>query len=187
MTDAALMLAVQSGDSQAMTEIDNRYRRPLEFFMLGRRIDPVRADDFVQETLIRCWERASQYQDSGRLFGWLCTLATNVMLDEYRRTKRMVFMSNGKNEDEGSPMEMLAISESTDEQTDRREFVKNLLGCLSEIQRDCITGHYFQGQTTQEIADDLGVSIDVVKKNLVLARAKMKDQLVGTGMEAVAC
>lgn len=63
-------------------------RRPLTGYcyrMLGSAFD---AEDAVQETLMRAWERSAQLRDPGAEQAWLYRIATHVCLDMLRAAKR---------------------------------------------------------------------------------------------------
>ncbi|MFI8527565.1 sigma-70 family RNA polymerase sigma factor [Promicromonospora sukumoe] len=50
--------------------------------------DSAVAEDVVQETLVRAWRhRAALVADQGSLRGWLVTVARNVAIDNFRRTR----------------------------------------------------------------------------------------------------
>src|SRR6201996_3715431 len=55
--------------------------------MLGSAVD---ADDATQETIIRAWKNAGQFDGRAALLTWLYRIATNVCLAELSRRKRRV-------------------------------------------------------------------------------------------------
>ncbi|HLI36708.1 MAG TPA: sigma-70 family RNA polymerase sigma factor [Streptosporangiaceae bacterium] len=78
--------AVASGGSQAEGLED--YRRELTGYcyrMLGSGFE---ADDAVQETMLRAWRSADQFEGRSSLRSWLYRIATNVCLDMLRGRKR---------------------------------------------------------------------------------------------------
>ncbi len=71
--------------------------------MLG---SPFDAEDAVQETGLRAWQRSAQFDDEkGRLRSWLFAIATNVCLDMLRSSqRRAVAMDMGPASVPGSPL-----------------------------------------------------------------------------------
>ena len=77
------------GSQQAFELLTEPHRRELQvhcYRMLGSILD---AEDMVQETLVRAWEKLHTFEGRAPLRAWLYRIATNVSLDELaKRTKR---------------------------------------------------------------------------------------------------
>ena len=87
-TQAALVFAAQAGDQRAFETLVDAYRRELLvhcYRMLGSLSD---AEDLVQETLLRAWEKRATLTSPGSHRAWLYRIATNVCLDKLRSTPR---------------------------------------------------------------------------------------------------
>lgn len=54
-----------------------------------------RADDLVQETLVKAWSHLSSFQAGTNLSAWLFTILRNVYYSEYRKRRREVADSDG--------------------------------------------------------------------------------------------
>ena len=84
----ALVLAVQAGDQKAFEALVNAYRRELLvhcYRMVGSLSD---AEDLVQETLLRAWEKRATLTSPESYRAWLYRIATNLCLNRLTRAPR---------------------------------------------------------------------------------------------------
>lgn len=84
----ALISAVQAGDRRAFDTLVKPYQRELLvhcYRMLGSVHD---AEDLVQETLIRAWEKCATFTSPGSYRAWLYRIATNLCLNVLTRSPR---------------------------------------------------------------------------------------------------
>jgi RNA polymerase sigma-70 factor, ECF subfamily len=124
--------------------------------------DTARAEDVVQETLLRAWRHPEVTDETERSArAWLFTVARNLIIDE-RRSAR--FRSES-----GTPdMEQAADRAGPDEVESAldRLLLTEALSQLSDEHRAVIRRAYYQGWTTAQIADDLQVAEGTVKSRL---------------------
>ena len=87
-TQTALVLAAQAGDQMAFETLVGIYRRELLvhcYRMSGSLHD---AEDLVQESLLRAWEKRATLTSPGSYRAWLYRIATNLCLNTLTRIPR---------------------------------------------------------------------------------------------------
>jgi RNA polymerase sigma-70 factor, ECF subfamily len=132
--------------------------------------DPARAEDVVQETLLRGWQHPEVTNDSQRSArAWLFTVARNMIIDE-RRSSRF---RNEVSSLDGTAAPEQASPEEVDSALDRM-LIGEALAQLSPDHRAVVRRSYYQGWTTTQIADDLGVAEGTVKSRLHYALRAMR-------------
>lgn len=124
--------------------------------------DRARAEDVVQETLLRCWQHPEVTDDDERSArAWLFTVARNMIIDE-RRSARF------RNETGVPDIDSTADRAGPDEVNSAldRLLVGDALAQLSADHRAVIARSYYQGWTTAQIATDLQIPEGTVKSRL---------------------
>ncbi len=87
-TQTALVLAAQAGDQRAFEALVQPYQRELLvhcYRMLGSFHD---AEDLLQETLLRAWEKRETFTSPGSFRAWMYRIATNLCLNTLTRQPR---------------------------------------------------------------------------------------------------
>ncbi|AGB24576.1 RNA polymerase sigma factor, sigma-70 family [Mycobacterium sp. JS623] len=124
--------------------------------------DPARAQDVVQETLLRAWQHPEVANDTERSArSWLFTVARNMIIDESRslRSRREVSALNSS----GTPERTCPDNVNA---TLDRVLVGEALARLTPDHRTVVRRAYLQGWTTAQIAADLRIADGTVKSRL---------------------
>jgi RNA polymerase sigma-70 factor (ECF subfamily) len=139
--------------------------------------DQARAEDVVQETLLRAWRHPEVTADQERSArAWLFTVARNLIIDE-RRSARF------RNE-LGTP-DMEAAEKAGPDEVDTaldRLLIGTALSQLSDEHRAVIRRAYYQGWTTGQIAADMHIPEGTVKSRLHYAVRALRLNLQEMGV-----
>ena len=129
------------------------------------------AEDIVQDTLIKVWNRRDDWAQMDNIEAYSMTVCRNLALDRIERADNRTASldDNGTERPDtaSSPLERTA-------QLDRIEIVRSLIDSLPEKQRSCIQLRDFEGRTYKEIARVLDISEEQVKVNIFRARQTIK-------------
>ena len=124
--------------------------------------DRSRAEDVVQETLLRAWQHPEVVDDPERSArAWLFTVARNMIIDE-RRSSR--FRNEVATLDTAGTVERAAPDE-VNTALDRL-LIGDAMAQLSAEHRAVIRRSYYLGWSTSQIAEDLGIAEGTVKSRL---------------------
>lgn len=124
--------------------------------------DRARAEDVVQETLLRAWRHPDVTADVDRSArAWLFTVARNMIIDE-RRSARF------RHETDVPEPERVSDRPSPDEVDTAldRILLGSAMAQLSDEHRAVIRRAYYQGWSTGQIAADLQIPEGTVKSRL---------------------
>ncbi|AXV49211.1 RNA polymerase sigma factor [Prevotella denticola] len=146
-----------------------------ELFRLALRItlNRAEAEDIVQDTLIKVWNRREEWNAIDSIEAFSLTVCRNLSLDRIRKKGN----DNDSLEDVKAA-EPLASSNPQDRmiQTDKVRLIRQIVDGLPEKQRSCMQLRDFEGKTYKEIAGVLDISEEQVKVNIFRARQTVKQK-----------
>ena len=129
-----------------------------------------RADDLVQETLLRAIANIDSFQPGTNMNAWLFTILRNLFRSEYRKRKREV------EDADGSYAESL---KSHPDQLGRVEFqeFRTALSQLPDEQREALILVGASGFSYEEAADICGCAVGTIKSRVNRARNRLGEML----------
>jgi RNA polymerase sigma-70 factor (ECF subfamily) len=139
--------------------------------------DPAHAEDVVQETLLRAWQRPHVLNNGQSPRGWLFTVARNLVIDD-RRSAR--FRNELISRDDSGPPEPAGPDEQGGALN--RALIGDAMAQLSAEHRAVVGRSYYQGWTTAQIAADLGIAEGTVKSRLHYALRGLRQALLEMGV-----
>ncbi len=180
--DGDLVLRLQRRDPQALADLYDRYGR-LVFSLILRVVrDTGIAEDLVQETFLRVWNRVQGFEaGKGSIGPWLLAVARNRAIDYLRsaggRERNAMDLEETIHPALSSDMEQSILN------SDRIRRVKVAMDKLSPNQRQAIELAYFEGLSQSEMAERMGQPLGTVKTWVRTALRSLRDEL-GTAVLA---
>ncbi|RKN49625.1 sigma-70 family RNA polymerase sigma factor [Micromonospora endolithica] len=136
-----------------------------------------RAEDIVQETLLRAWRNAHRLgaQGQGSLRPWLVTVARRIAIDEHRSEQARPAETYDRD------LTAFAEADSTDRVL-RTMTVADALRQLSQSHREILVATYFRGRTVPEAAEELGLPLGTAKSRVYYALRALRTALQERGV-----
>jgi len=163
------------GDGTAnLIMLYERHWSDLVRYVNGTLSDVHQAEEIAQETMLRAWRHAEKLStERGSVWGWLTTVAHNVMVDRIRYKRAR---PTEVNESLAAPSLMITADHSSD--VANSIYLANVVARLPRTQREALYLVYCQDRTCAEAARILDVPVGTVKSRLHYALRNLRTTLV---------
>ena len=177
LTDEQLMSRVGEGlDEKAFNELYSRHaRRLMGFFLRAFRYDEDEAADACQETFLKVWQAAEQFNPTAAFRPWLYTIAYNLCRSRFRHSEQAERYRSEQ------------LTTTADEYTDACELQLDnatLLKALSEVletlppeSRTLFALRFEEELGIAQVSEILGIPEGTVKSRLHRLLNYLKQQL----------
>lgn len=164
LSDTTLIAEFISGNSNSFSILLDRYQKRIYGFIFSKVNDPELADDIFQDTFIKVVKslRLGKYKDEGRFLSWVIRIAHNLIMDHYRKNKRLP-----KHESKIENFDLLdrlveqnTTMEESMIETQIHADLSMLIEELPDSQKEVLRMRLFQDMSFKEIGDQTGVSIN---------------------------
>jgi RNA polymerase sigma-70 factor (ECF subfamily) len=132
--------------------------------------NPDRADDLVQETLVKAWSNLGSFVEGTNLPAWLFTILRNIYYSEYRKRRREVADSDG------AIAAKLATAPAQNAHMDLLDF-RTALQQLPTDQREALILIGASGLSYEEAAQICGCAVGTMKSRVNRARNRLSELL----------
>jgi RNA polymerase sigma-70 factor (ECF subfamily) len=140
---------------------------PLRGFLRARTATDADADDLLQNVFLRIHQRLPELRDTSKIQGWVYRIARNAIIDHYRRRREHLPMD----------FEPEAESPEGDDAVDLRPALKRFIAELPPMYREPLVRHEYQGESIDEVAKSLGLSLTAAKSRVRRARIMLREML----------
>jgi RNA polymerase sigma-70 factor (ECF subfamily) len=168
--EPGLIAAARLGDQGAFAElyrVHHAYVRGVCRNIL--RDDSV--EDLCQDTFLVAFTRLNSYLGKSRFRSWLTRIAVNECLMALRKRRHHVSI-----EDEGAMLErsIFVTRDAVLEGAPARMDLEKMVSVLSDTTREMLVMAWFDGNSDEEIAEKMGLDVDLVRKRIYWAKRKMR-------------
>ena len=177
--DPALILRLKSGDQAAFKEIFDLWFNKLYYFSLRYLKHKEQAEEVVQETMLQLWITRERLDESYPISPYLFTIARRLSLNALRQiassrsaTQKLFEMTSfeGFTTDED-----LSVAEL-------QRLTERALLLMPKQQQLVYRMSRNDGLSLDQIAEELGISKNTVKKHLSEALKAIKKELIDAGI-----
>lgn len=163
-------LAAHRGDAEAFRTGLTQALPGLRAFALSLVSNEARADDLVQETVLKAWAAQDSFAAGTNLKAWLCTIMRNQFYSDCRKRKREV-------EDVDGAMAAQLIAPASQEHSLDLRTLWAHFDKLPSVQREALLLVGAQGLTYDAAAEVMGCQVGTAKSRVGRARARLAGSL----------
>ena len=132
--------------------------------------DPQRADDLVQETLVKAWNSRDSFTPGTNFRAWLFTILRNVYFSQHRKLRREV------DDPDDQYQNSLSVPPEQYGHLDMADF-KTALATLPPDQREALVLVGAEGFSYEETAQICGCAVGTIKSRVNRARNRLVELL----------
>jgi len=154
---------------QIVEEYGNRLLRTCYLILKDRE----EAEDVVQETFIKVFQKVETFKEKSGLYTWIYTIALNLSRDRLRKKQDIIMIEDewiGNND-----------VESYVEKNINKEILRNELFEMNSLYREVLVLFYFEELSIKEISNLLNEKEGTIKSKLSRGRNILKESLLKGG------
>jgi len=171
LAERELVQLAQEGDSSAFERLYRKHGRRLYAVCLRMVRDPARAEELVQDTFVRAWDRLSSFRHESAFGTWLHRVGVNVVLKAIRDEKRRDDRVTNREDLDAFEREVQGSMPET------RLDLERAIQALPDGAKQVLLLHDVEGYRYREIAEMMGVAEGTVKSQLSRARRLVREAL----------
>jgi RNA polymerase sigma factor (sigma-70 family) len=166
--DQELVINYINGDETALASLIQRHKRRIFSYIMLTVKDRALAEDIFQDTFFKIiiTLKKGSYNEEGKFLPWVLRITHNLIIDTFRRNKRMPTISGGVN-DEGEEFDIFSVLNLEDKNVEEdiikgqvRKDVRKLIDQLPLEQKEVLMMRHYYDMSFKEISEQTNVSIN---------------------------
>ncbi|MFC6877157.1 RNA polymerase sigma factor [Flavobacterium myungsuense] len=161
--DALLVKNYMAGDENALSILINRHQSKIYGFIYSKIPDRDISDDIFQDTFVKVIKtlKSNSYNEEGKFLPWVMRIAHNLIIDHFRRNKKMPMFRETEEFSIFSIMTDHSLTVENQIIADQvQEDLKKIIEELPEDQKEVLVMRIYQDLSFKEISELTGVSIN---------------------------
>jgi len=177
LPDSLLVHNYVEGDEESLTVLINRHQSKIFGFIYSKILDRDISNDIFQDTFIKVIKtlKANSYNEEGKFLPWVMRIAHNLIIDHFRRNKKMPMF---RETEEFSIFSIMSDDSPSIENKIIREQVevdlRKLIEELPADQKEVLIMRMYQDMSFKEISEITGVSINTALGRMRYALMNMR-------------
>jgi RNA polymerase sigma-70 factor, ECF subfamily len=177
LNETSLLAKARARDQRAFGLLVCRYEKALLAVLMPIAGDRERAQDLVQDTFLRAYERLDQYVETHRFSTWLFRIGINLAISFRRRLKieQRTIEEARAVPDAGQDRSLQPVEDAV--KKEEASALRSALGRLPERYQTVVRLRYFEGLSCAVIARRLRTTANVVSLILFRARQRLREEI----------
>ncbi len=180
LQDQELVSLYIQGNESCLEDLITRHKKRVFSYIMMIVRDRHLAEDVFQDTFIKVIQtlKRGTYNDEGKFLPWVLRIAHNLIIDHFRRVKRMPVVNGGDDFDIFSILTLSQVN-AEDKLTKKqiRSDVRKAIENLPIEQREVLIMRYYIDMSFKEIADTTNCSINTALGRMRYALINLKKML----------
>lgn len=187
ISDSELVSSYIDGNEKSLETLIKRHKQRIYSFIYSKVLDRDLTEDIFQDTFIKVIRtlKLGNYNEQGKFVSWVMRIAHNLVIDHFRKNKRIPKFENSYDFDIFSVLSDSSLNAEKSLIKDQiLNDVKKLIEYLPDDQKEVLKYRFYNDMSFKEISEKTGVSINtslgrmryalinlrniIEKKNLVL-------------------
>ncbi|MFL5752420.1 MAG: RNA polymerase sigma factor [Bacteroidia bacterium] len=188
--DNQLVFLYIRGDEQALATLVKRHKRKVYSYIYLIVRNKELTEDIFQDTFFKVINslKSGQYYEDGKFLPWVLRISRNLVIDHFRRVKKMPTIPNVVNEDgeETDIFSILPVKQTDNYGIEKKEFrkmIRSLIETLPAEQKEVLIMRMYYDMSFKEIADFTEVSINTALGRMRYALINLKKILEEKNVE----
>ncbi|MES2130723.1 MAG: sigma-70 family RNA polymerase sigma factor [Bacteroidota bacterium] len=185
LSDNELVKLYMKGNEECLSVLVKRHKRRIFSYIYLITRNKELSEDIFQETFFKVIQtlKREQYNEEGKFLPWILRIAKNLIIDHYRKIKKMPGVSYVIN-DEGEETSIFDIipepntrSRDTEESRLFKETIRGVVNDLPSDQREVVIMRTYYDMSFKEISEFTNVSINTSLGRMRYALINLKKML----------
>ena len=173
MQDSEVIAEIITKNKDALYRLYDKYAAALFGVILRICQDQALAEDVLQETFVKIWEKIESYDaEKGRFYTWAYRIAKNTALNSVRNTDKLI---------QKDDLSVLKEEATTENDLDFQK-LNGAISMLEPHHQEAIALVYFRGYTHREANQEMGVPLGTFKSYIRQALQVLRESYSHIGI-----